>query len=771
MLKLKSLSFEALRGATQPFELKFETGKKIQIIFGENGSGKSTICDALDLLGNDDLSSLVGKGLTHTQKYWHSTTRKSTDIRITLAATTDSWSAQIIKGKCVVAPADTRPKVKILRRHQILNLLAAQPSSRYQALRPFLAIEALDESERSLRDLINSTKRSLAVAEARIGENLENLENVWKQAGSPGSDMMSWAEAEAARDVPDLNKTISTIQEYGRSTQALNSRVGDLTGLGQAEDTARATLINAEEELSTALAKAEDGSAELTELLEAARHYFQKHENPETCPLCRSREFAETLPKAVDEKLSSMATVRRALDGRTRAQQALEAARSRLETAQASARASADELKEICSVWPQELPSSTDVLKIRAGKSGWSQEELAQLMDSATRLHAVLEPELTSRLQMKTLLQTVRDSLNQYKHNLQVKSDLASLLPRLEKAQDVFVAERRDFVDEILSKIATRVGELYEEIHPGEGLSKVSLQLDPAKRASLDVVSEFPNASNSPPAAYLSESHLDTLGIAIFLALAELETPSETILVLDDVVASVDEPHVDRIINMLYDVSQNFAHCVLTTHYQPWREKFRWGKLQKGECQFVELGPWTILAGLVTSKTTPRLEVLRSHVEKKPPEPADICASAGVFLEHLLNFLADQYECSVPRRRGKPGLRDLLQSINKKLRGALRVELHDGALAAGSVAPVAHLGPVLDKLEKFANARNVIGCHFDEIANHLNPSDAVEFGSIVLELAEALLHPSDGWPTSDKSGEYWTNSGKSRRLYPLKHPA
>jgi AAA15 family ATPase/GTPase len=61
MLNLTSLKLEALRGATQPFELKFESGKKITIVYGENGSGKSTVCDAFDLLGNDGLSSLRGK--------------------------------------------------------------------------------------------------------------------------------------------------------------------------------------------------------------------------------------------------------------------------------------------------------------------------------------------------------------------------------------------------------------------------------------------------------------------------------------------------------------------------------------------------------------------------------------------------------------------------------------------------------------------------------------------------------------------------------------
>jgi ABC-type multidrug transport system fused ATPase/permease subunit len=50
MIKLESLTLEALRGATKSFELKFEKNKPICIIFGENGSGKSTVCDAWTFL-------------------------------------------------------------------------------------------------------------------------------------------------------------------------------------------------------------------------------------------------------------------------------------------------------------------------------------------------------------------------------------------------------------------------------------------------------------------------------------------------------------------------------------------------------------------------------------------------------------------------------------------------------------------------------------------------------------------------------------------------
>lgn len=771
MLKLKSLTFEALRGATRPFELKFESGKKIVIVFGENGSGKSTICDALDLLGNEDLSSLKDRGLTRPQRYWHSTKRNPADIKITLAATEASWSAHVVNGKCVVAPFETCPKVKILRRHQILSLLAGRASDRYQALQPFLAIDSLENSERALRDLINATKRNQADAVSRIGENLETLENVWKQAGSPGPDIMIWAEAESLRSVEELNQVIVRIQEFARRTLGLSTRLTDLKNHKHTEREARELLHKTEAELSSALTSELLGGPETLKLLQAAHQYFQKHEIVESCPLCDSREFVQGLPQSIEERLNGMELGRRALELRDNALRQLETATAKLDSTLISARLSAMDLVNICIDWPTDLPTASMILEFKPQGDAWSNEELDHLVTLATNLNDKLEPELARRLQIRTLLQTVRDALSQYKQNLERKAEYDALLPRLERAHEIFVSERRNFVDEILRKIATRVGELYEEIHPKEGLSKISLQLDPARRASLDVMSEFHSAGDTPPTAYLSESHLDTLGIAIFLALAELENPSETILVLDDVVASVDEPHVDRIINMLYDVSQNFAHCLITTHYQPWREKFRWGKLRKGECQFIELGPWTIIAGLVTSKTTPRIEVLRAHVEKSPPEPADICASAGVFLERILNFLADQYECSVPRRRGKPALRDLLQSVKKNLRTALRVELHDGALAAGDVAPVVHLGSILDKVENFANIRNVVGCHFDEIAGHLNPADAVEFGTMVLELADALIHPEHGWPTSDKSGEYWSNTGKSRRLYPLKQPA
>jgi hypothetical protein len=81
------------------------------------------------------------------------------------------------------------------------------------------------------------------------------------------------------------------------------------------------------------------------------------------------------------------------------------------------------------------------------------------------------------------------------------------------------------------------------------------------------------------------------------------------------------------------------------------------------------------------------------------------------------------------------------------------------------------IGPLFDELERIAQVRNVVGCHFNELAGQLPEEDALRFARTVLELADHIIDPACGWPKSDKSGSYWANSKQTRRLHPLKQPS
>src|SRR5688500_5785310 len=122
---LRTLTVEHLRGSTVPFSLPFDKGKKLTIVYGENATGKSTICDALEFLGNGKVGSLENRGLGKTGRYWHSIGKKPSDVAVTLEyADGSSCRATIAKGEVILNPASSRPRVEVLRRAQILGLLS-----------------------------------------------------------------------------------------------------------------------------------------------------------------------------------------------------------------------------------------------------------------------------------------------------------------------------------------------------------------------------------------------------------------------------------------------------------------------------------------------------------------------------------------------------------------------------------------------------------------------------------------------------------------------
>src|SRR2546425_572175 len=119
---LQKLTIEHLRGSVLPFSLPFEKGKKLTVIYGENATGKSTICDGLEFLGKGKVGSLDNRGLGKTTRYWHSLGKKASDVSVSLEAGNATCTGTIQKSEVVCLPADCRPRVEVLRRSQILSL-------------------------------------------------------------------------------------------------------------------------------------------------------------------------------------------------------------------------------------------------------------------------------------------------------------------------------------------------------------------------------------------------------------------------------------------------------------------------------------------------------------------------------------------------------------------------------------------------------------------------------------------------------------------------
>jgi hypothetical protein len=646
-------------------------------------------------------------------------------MAVTLASTRGQWSAKVMRGKVMVAPEQGRPKAAVLRRGQILGLIAERPGNRFDAIRPFLDIEDVEKSEAALKQLIDQETANERTALARIEENRVAIENFWQEAGRPRGETLAWARAELGKDTTGLQAEHASFQRLIERAEALLAEEKRLAQSEADVRTAQAALQSAATQAAQEQGRAAQQTGDLAALLQAADAYFQAHDHRDACPLCGSGEHAAGLPERVRQQLQGIAALTTAMARREQASRSLMAAEAIRDrqylalTAAASALVAGLHSEHAWQGMESLAPLAAATEALRGCPDAERVACARSLAGEADLSLDVLRAEREQRQKRLVLAQTLRRSVETYDENYRTQAELAFLLPHLKRALQVMQSERRQFVDDILGQVAGRVGELYEAIHPGEGLSQISLALDPDKRASLEIYGAFPSTTAAPPGAYFSESHLDTLGLCIWLALAEMNDPKNTILVLDDVIASVDEPHVDRTVDLLYELAQNFQHCVYTTHYRPWREKYRWGWLRNGQCHFVDLTAWSHSSGIHYGGSVPPIEELRGLLAHSHPSPQLACASAGVILEAMLDFLTQQYECSVPRRKGKLTLGDLLPAVSKKLRAALRVERRvidaDGAVSYESHA----LGPLLDELTDIVQTRNVYGAHFNDLAFEL----------------------------------------------------
>lgn len=765
---LEKITIEHLRGSVKPFTLSFERKKKLTIVYGENGTGKSTICDAFDFLGNKNVGSLDNRGLGKTDRYWPSVGKAKADVSVKLETSLGSCIATLASSGVAVSPQENCPNVQVLRRKQILALVEAKAGDRYSAISHFIDVSAIEASEKSLNDLIRTLEGDQKTYITRIQENQDEINRYWESAGKQGSDNISWAEQECNLDILHLEeeaKTLDVLQNcYNRLVnfssqfrESLNNR-----------EAAKVSLELAKLAVTQQQSKTAQDAADIVEILKVAQQYLKKTPNPSVCPLCDSEEKVNGLANRINEKLA----FHNELNKLSQLQSSERNAQRTFDQAEKSVIDRKEEAKKYKMAFDAQIDKVKKNSSIRLPLLNIAEEPETwpTWLSEHNGLLAEWKNAESSCREQKNRQASLKQALENLKSNTQEQEDLDILLPKLKMALEITKAERHLFTGNILTQISTEVGRIYELVHPGEGLDKISLVLDPNKRASLDIGVGF-NSKDVPPQAYFSESHLDTMGLCVFLALAGMNSPEDTIMVLDDVLASVDAPHADRVVEMLYQETSKFRHCIVTTHYKPWRHKYRWGWLANGQCQFIELIKWDRTRGLMLINSIPDVAYLKRSLDDPSPDPQLVCAKAGVILEAILDFLTQLYECSLPRHSRGYTLGDLLPSINKKLRQSLRIEKLVKDDAGSNNYQSIELSCYFDKLDKIAQVRNIFGCHFNQLSYELLDADALLFGEQVLELAEHLIDDDVGWPKNQKSGSYWATTGETRRLHPLKRPS
>ncbi|MBU8933213.1 MAG: AAA family ATPase [candidate division Zixibacteria bacterium] len=735
------------RGASEPFELAFDRTKDLTLLFGENGSGKSTILDAIDVVCNGSTGGLedmsVGRG---PAQYLKTLGAKVGTLRATVHSDSESWCATLDSSTVEVAGPDERPSVRILRRKKILSLVTAQPNERYKELKSFIDTVVVEQSENNLLSElkgIDKQREKLEIAQKSKGEELEKL---WESEERPGPSVsaLGWASEKAKESITALQSQQTGLESV---IDAMDSAIADCNNYMKhrsSVDSLSLKLKSVEHTIKTASDANTTTTVLLAKSLREAKAYIDADTKLDKCPTCLRKIVRDELILIVDKQLEELKALTALIDKKAEIARQSDAALSNAYTA-------AKELTNSMQHFHQtsESTSLPDIKALNISWPDWSKTpvDCSLLLPVGKKLETV-------RAQLKTKQENLGRDINQ--HNLITqpydgfcesikKLDfLNHIRSRLSQAHKIIHDMRVAFVQNILDDITSEANRLFGILHPRENIGLSKLRMDEKKRSSVEQSGSFGDHTNVLPQTVFSESHLDTLGFCVWLALAKRKNPKETILLIDDVFTSVDNLHVGRIVGLLIAEAPNFLQVFVATHFRLW-----WDRYQNAQgVERIKLGRWTVGNGICVQNSPLQHRQLRDMSKADFLNRQATASKAGVLLECLLDQLALLYGMHVPRKQDNLYTLGELVDASRKLftKRNLSVEINKNWNRDGQTEDFqsTSAGAAFDRLEEVSFARNQVGCHYSVHGMEIPDNEIREFGLATADLIEAMVCPNCG---------------------------
>lgn len=772
MPQISRLDVRGLRGILSQRSLIFD-GKSI-LLFGENGTGKSSFVDAIEWLFTGRITTLDGRAQElSSQKHGshiHSSAPPfvsltfSSPENVTIDSMRTPTNVSVSMGQYI---AGAKENLYIMRRSQLSRFIDSQPRDRYTLLRPFMPLGKIDELEESFRNAADLTKEELRKVEYRTDRIVADLRSRF----SLGSDAAKPTEADIASSISKSLvehglASLDHLEEIAERIASLDAVLLEFGDLSR-QSTLLAT-INAIDQVKNLIPVAEietDLNAIVSlrerETREAAVFYesvleqgakWIQDEGRTDCPLCEQPIDPEAVVSHARERLREMQEVVRLRNvARRSSAQAQEAIRAAIRSVNSAIEllgrvpdigenqalfALKTALTEISQSMQGDL-SEADPAQIRSALDqfrvgGPHDQRLVALRHTLMEILGLLPSQERARglLAIRQRLLDVSRLWSDFQESAKLQLSAASTAKAAERIYKTCQAARKEVVQSLYDELSGDINRIYVMFHPGERHGGIHLGVRETVQGSAYLRGNFYERADEDVRAYYSEAHLDTLGLSIFLALRiwhRRAYPNFDLLVLDNVLTSVDSEHLVRVSELLLKEFSDYQ-ILLTTHDRIWFEHLR--DIQS-RCRvanrFVNkiIHKWTIEDG--PDLREPEDERKDLGLRLLNGEPRDIASTAGRLLEHILQEMRFNFRLGIGARRGELyEIGDLWPAFHAEIRK------NYPSLYQDAKEP-------FDALDVRWPLRNWVGSHFNEWAARVSRESSNDFGKSVAELFDKLF--------------------------------
>src|ERR1035437_1276886 len=654
--KIKQLEITGLRGVKEKITLQMNA--KSFLIYGDNGTGKSSISDVVEWYYTDTISHLASGEIDVKEALRNSSLKETDASSISLvynkANLDNKKQLNYKRGKLISENSNkTEELTQYLAQSKKENLIL-----RYQLLREFIA-KTKGEKLIALSNIIGysevtKVKEILKKAFSSIKTDIKN-QNYETQINTQKLTLVDKIGAAVSREEDlferigeiikpyDIELKIDGIDDLDKILDKLKTPVNyklteTLSFIRRCQDSFKNLQKEIElidQEYTKYFSEFEIISNDiesimqtfLAELLNAGKAVLiKKYYKEESCHLCLLPKSQEDLKKEIEHRLKE-------IEESTKKKESFDVARNSLVTILTDRIKKMDiiladllinedgheEIKKACislKVKLLEYQSAGNESVTSGSKIKKPSELILRDIDFSVievTKKRIEEIEFSMKSDGSTILYSnisaSKDAFLKIKKFEDDKSVLEVQKKSLELIKNEFVKRQKEGLENFIENLSDKINDYYQFMNPGELFQEIKI-VTIGEEDELDGITieyKFDDKLVSPPQKYFSESHLNCFGIAYFLASVIAFNKENKFIILDDVISSFDTNHRKRFADLLFEKFNDWQ-IILLTHEEEWYQYVK--QLAKKNSWLITEIKWSDIKGTYLEENTGELKEL-----------------------------------------------------------------------------------------------------------------------------------------------------------------
>lgn len=748
--KINEISLKGIRGAKD--SLKITLNGKSSLLYGDNGTGKSSISDSLEWFFTDKVEHLNSLEIDLKEALRNAKIDASETSEVRLSFTNkkvDATKSIYYKKTKLVSEfnnasedftkfyINTKNENLILRFKNLTNFVDNTKTEKLKYLSEIIGFSEVSKKKEVLQKCYNTIKSEITkqnfegqksnlqrVLIDKIGASISQEQNFIDKLNEKIKPLNIGFEIEV---IEDIDKVLTHLTN--RENNKLNIELAFLENIQNSLNLLKSEIGLINFEYSKYYLEFEKIASDVQsimqtffkELLNSGKNVITKYHKEDSCPLCLQPKSIEELQTEIAKRLEEIEESSKKLNdfnkSKTLVSEIASERTKRIDTLLLNPNINIKE-NEALKIEIQKIKDkivafqNASTIKVTSGEK-ISEPEKMNLVESDFDFQTKVSERIVKIKEVlknnSTILYNEISSAKEAFLNIRLiekqKGVLENQQNSLKIIYDEFIKKQKEGLENFITTFSGKINEFYQFMNPDEPFQEIKIVTIGEDDELNGLTIEYKYEGNwvSPPQKYFSESHLNCFGLSFFLASVIAFNKESRFVVLDDVISSFDSTHRKKFADLIIEKFNDYQFIVLT-HEREWFDNMI-KPLAKKKGWYINEIKWSESKG--------------THFDETPKELKDFIEynlSQGIsngmgnpirrYMEQKLKDIASNTDTKVVFRYNEINEHRMCYELITSLKSTIKITNKDLLVTY----------PVIDRIENSAQIGNTL--------SHDNPLDS-----------------------------------------------